>query len=546
MSYYLGFDSSTQSLTAIVIEVTGDQRRVVLDHSLRFDETFPHYETSNGVLPRENRLVAHSSPLLWAEALDTLMGWLARDSGLDLSRVEAIAGSGQQHGSVYLNADATAGFAALNPDRELQAEVAPLLSRATAPIWMDSSTTEQCKEITDAIGGWEVLSRLTGSRAFERFTGPQIRKFYQVDPEGYARTDRIHLVSSYLASLLAGCHAPIDPGDGAGMNLMDLGKCDWAPAALAATAPELERRLPKVAPSSSVIGTISPYWVERYGFSPTTAVVAWSGDNPCSLIGVGLVKPGRVAISLGTSDTLFGVSSDVHVDPTGVGHVFGSPTGDYMSLICFKNGSLARDAVRRELELDWEGFSAALQRTVPGNGGAILLPWFEPEITPPVHQPGARRYGFEGLEGRAFGDASVRAVVEAQMLATWSHSQWIGANVDRIYATGGASRNRDILRVMADVHDAEVFQFEVGNSAGLGAALRAFHAAREASRAPLDWDEVICCFAEPVRESRLTPDPVAVARYAELKRVYRACEDHARGLGDDPTPLIEEFRSRRS
>ena len=90
------------------------------------------------------------------------------------------------------------------------------------------------------------------------------------------------------------------------------------------------------------------------------------------------------------------------VDRTGTGHVFGAPTGDYMGLTCFKNGSLARERIRDAFGLSWDSFSEALRRTPPGNGGRILLPWFEPEITPPVPTPGVHRYGLgAGRCGRA-------------------------------------------------------------------------------------------------------------------------------------------------
>ena len=95
-------------------------------------------------------------------------------------------------------------------------------ARATAPVWLDSSTPEACAAITAAVGGAPALARLTGSRAFERFTGPQIRAFAERQPEGYATTERVHLVSSFMASLLTGTHAPLDPGDASGMNLMDI------------------------------------------------------------------------------------------------------------------------------------------------------------------------------------------------------------------------------------------------------------------------------------------------------------------------------------
>ena len=89
---------------------------------------------------------------------------------------------------------------------------------------------------------------------------------------------------------------------------------------------------------STVVGPLAEFWQTRCGLRDAR-VVAWSGDNPCSLIGTGLVREGRVAISLGTSDTIFGLMREPRVDPSGTGHVFGAPTGDYMSLTVFKNGS---------------------------------------------------------------------------------------------------------------------------------------------------------------------------------------------------------------
>ena len=540
MPLYLGFDSSTQSLTAIVIRVDDNgSRSVIFERSLRFDDDFPNYGTRNGVLNRTDPLVAHSSPQMWADALDVLMGQLASDdSGVDVRDIRAIAGSGQQHGSVYLNAQAEAALASLDAGASLASQVPGMLARSTSPIWMDSSTTAQCQAIAAEVGGEEMLTRLTGSRAFERFTGPQIRKFYEEDPEAYGATAKVHLVSSFLASLLAGKHAPIDTGDGAGMNLMDIEARAWAPRAVEATSPGLAEKLPEVAESWTQVGGLSRYWVDRYGFSPQTRVVAWSGDNPCSLIGVGLVKPGRVAISLGTSDTMFGFMSTPRVDLSGAGHVFGSPTGDYMSLICFKNGSLARERVRQKYDLDWAGFSAKLRETSPGNGGGVLLPWHEPEITPAVHEPGFRRYGIDENDV----GANVRGVIEGQMLSTAVHSEWIGMEVTTIYATGGAARNRDILQVMADVHEADVYQFEVGNSACLGAALRAYHADEVARGRDVNWEAIVTGFAEPVHESRIAPRPQAVKCYQSMRQLFRACVDHAVRGGADPAVAMEEFR----
>jgi xylulokinase len=517
--HYLGLDSSTQSLTAMVIAVEEDDRRVVFEHSLSFDEEFPEYGTTNGVHRGRDPREVSSSPVMWADALDRMMAIVSREGGFELSSLAAISGSAQQHGSVYLNQRAAGVLAALDRRQPLARQLAGVFSRDTSPIWMDESTTAQCAAIERAVGGREALARLTGSAAAERFTGPQIRKFFEQQPDAYAATGRIHLVSSYLASLLAGRDAPLDPGDGAGTNLMDIGTRRWAEAALAATAPGLADRLPDLQPSWTAVGPLAPFWQQRYGFPPSL-VIAWSGDNPSSVVGSGLVREGAVAISLGTSDTLFTLTKAPRVQPDG-SHVFGSPTGDYMSLICFKNGSLARERIRDTYGLDWHGFSRALRNTPAGNRGALMLPWFDPEITPHVEHPGVRRRNLAEDDA----EANVRAVVEAQMMAMANHAApVIGSRVSRVLATGGASANRDILQIAADVFDADVYQLAGGNSACLGAALRAFHAHERAQGRDRPWEQIVAGFAEPLADSRVTPIAENVAVYAELKKQYAEFE----------------------
>ena len=99
MPLYLGLDSSTQSLTAIVLDIHADQKHIVFQTSLSFDELLPKYGTRHGVLPSTDPSVVVSPPLMWAEALDVMLGRIAA-SGLDLSRLAAMSGSAQQHGSV--------------------------------------------------------------------------------------------------------------------------------------------------------------------------------------------------------------------------------------------------------------------------------------------------------------------------------------------------------------------------------------------------------------------------------------------------------------
>ena len=538
---YVGLDSSTQSLSAVVLEASDGRHRVVCDLSLSFDEALPHYGTRHGVLPHGDPAVAQSSPVMWAEALDLLFARMG-EQRLDLRRLAAVSGSAQQHGSVYLNAGARRGLAALDSGRALPAQIRPLLSRPVAPIWMDSSTQAECRDIEAAVGGAARLARHTGSRAFARFTGPQVRRFATREPAAYAATDRIHLVSSFLASLLVGTHAPLDPGDASGMNLLDLATLNWWAPAVTATAPGLGAKLPALAPSAAIAGRLSSFWRTRHGL-PDAKVAVWSGDNPCSLIGLGLVREGQLGVSLGTSDTVFGPMRTPRVDAGGTGHVFGAPTGEFMGITVFSNGSLARERIRDRYGLTWDGFSRALDTTPPGNGGAMMLPWFVPEITPVVATPGARRVRLDEQDAAA----NVRAVVEAQMTALALHSQWMGVAVDVVHVTGGAAANREILQVLADVFGAEVRRVEVGNAAALGAALRALHADRRDEGAAVAWRDVIAGVEqmppEVVRPNLAHREMYLAqrARYAEFERKERARsggkEGSALGTGPGFGPL---------
>lgn len=515
MSLYLGLDASTQSLTALVIEIDRDARRVVFQHTLNFDRDLPEYGTTAGVRQGPGEGVVYASPIMWADALDRMLGIIAAAADLDVENICAISGSAQQHGSVYLNRYAVATLHGLDPAAPLAGQIGTIFSRPESPVWLDSSTTAQCREIESALGGDQTVRAITGSSASERFTGPQIRKFFQEHPDAYAQTARIHLVSSFLASLLVGNDAAADPGDASGMNLMDLSTNTWSAAAVAATAPDLESKLPAILPSWDVVGMLAAHWQRRYTL-PRVPVMAWSGDNPCSLVGTGVIRPGIVAVSLGTSDTVF---ANTETPMPGASHVFRAPTGDFMSLVCFRNGSLAREWVRLEHQLDWDQVAAILEER-PGNDGYVMLPWLEREITPNVAEPGVRRFGFDGSDTAR----DVRGLIEGQMMALANHAGSLGGRVEKIIATGGAAANRSLLQVMANVFGVDVYRLDVENSAALGAALRAYHGERLIAGEPVSWKTVVAGLAEPKPGYRVSPNPKHVAIYAQLRREYAILE----------------------
>ena len=511
MPYFLGLDSSTQSLSALVIDT--DQKRVVLDQSVNFGRDLPAYGSPHGVLPHADPRVCHSDPLMWVEALDLLLSRV-REQGFDWSQVAAISGAGQQHGSVFLNTPLSE-VAPWSAARTLAAQVRPLLALPTSPMWMDSSTAAECEEIARAVGGRARVLELTGSGPIERFTGPQIRKIYKTQPDAYRNTREIHLVSSFMASLLAGTSAPIELGDGAGMNLLELKTGNWNQALLDATAPGLAEKLRTPQPSRAQVGSIAPYFVERYGFRAGTPIVAFSGDNPSSLVGMGAIAPGMRLISLGTSDTVFAAMDGPRTDPHGYGHVFGNPAGGFMSLICFTNGSLAREQVAQRFGLDWTAFAAAVAQTRPGNQGNLMLPFFTTETTPRLLEPGVELFGSPEFVAWQRPAEAVRAVLEAQALSMRRHSDWIGHAPRQLVLTGGASRNAAIQRVIADVFQTPVRLLQVANASALGGALRAAEAAGK-----LGWEELFASFVALDPNVQVEPDRTTSATYATLSRAF--------------------------
>lgn len=520
MPLFLGLDSSTQSLTATVIDL--DAGSVVTEFSLNFGRDFPEFNSPNGFLPDQNPLVCHSDPLLWCAALDRLCAQLPAH-GIRPAEIAGISGSGQQHGSVYLDAAFARHGLQADPAAGLAAAVKPHLTRRLAPIWMDSSTTAECLEITAAAGGTDEVRRRSGSAAIERFTGPQIRKFFKTEPDAYARTGVIHLVSSFLCSLLTGRSAPVDPGDGAGMNLLNLARGAWDETLLAATAPDLAAKLPAPITGPAKAGEVSAYFVGKYGFRPGTPVIVWSGDNPSSLVGVGAAVPGTAVVSLGTSHTFFAAMPKPVVDPAGYGHVFGNPAGGFMSLICFKNGALALDAARTGFGLGWAQVEELLRGTPPGNNGNLLLPYFVPEITPLVLHPGVIREGAPGFMAGTDAAAVLRGVAEAQALRLRLHSAWMGVASTALRVTGGAAANRAFCQILADVFDARVERLAAGNSAALGAALRAAQAVTGCA-----WEGLSSTFCKPEPGSAVQPDPAAVAVHrAQLPRYAALAARHA-------------------
>lgn len=439
----IGIDSSTQGTKAVVYDV--DAAKVVSSAAVNYGRDLPEFGSPDGFLPNADTRVRRANPEMWVCGLELVLSRL-RDSGAPMGEIAAIGGDAQQHATVCLDADGN-------------------FSRKESPIWMDSSTTAEVAALDTRFG--KSLATRTGSPAIERFVAAQMMKFAREEPEAYARTARVHLLSSFLTSVLAGEDAPVDIGDGAGMNLLNLQTLAWDEEICAFVAEGLIGKLPRVhLPGKTPLRLADRFAV--YGLRPGIPVAPFTGDNPASLVGCGAEKPGTAVVSLGTSDTFFAAMDEFRTDPDGYGHVFGNPVGGFMSLACIKNGSLAREKVRALVGCDYAFFDEGAFEAA-GVFAGRAFPYFEEEITP--KHPGT---GIEAdFDWKAASDAEkVVSIVRGQVLNMYERTRWIGS-FDTIRVTGGASRSKGIRDTIAAVFGAKVETLDVPDSAALGGAILA-------------------------------------------------------------------------
>lgn len=345
----------------------------------------------------------------------------------------------------------------------------------------------------------------------QRFTGPQIMRMRRVHPQMYARTSHISLVSSWLASIFLGHLAPLDISDVCGMNLWDMSRQSYSQELLELVggdkrgATNLRRKLGEPCLNgAAILGSISPYFVDRHGFHPDCQITPFTGDNPGTILALPL-RPLDAIVSLGTSTTF--LMNTPKYKPDGSYHFFNHPTTDehYMFMLCYKNGGLAREKVRDQLPkpedgpTGWENFNKAVFDTPPMDASKendrrkLGLYFFLRETVPNI-RAGTWRYSCEpdgsDLQEVKEGwskEVDARAIVESQALSmrlrsqnlVHSPRQGLPAQPRRIYLVGGGSLNPAIARVIGEVLGGSegVYKLDVGgNACALGGAYKALWA----------------------------------------------------------------------
>ncbi|CEH11686.1 Sugar (pentulose and hexulose) kinases [Ceraceosorus bombacis] len=497
--FVLGLDSSTQSFKASLL--CGKTLEPISEASIHFDSDLPQYGTSAGVLVSEQGDEVWSPVEMIVQAMDELLDKL-KQQRWDLARVKA------QHATVYWSDASTHLLARLDASRTISSQLQGAFSRSIVPNWQDASTTSQCDafrrcafrqagaaaeggpldtEYTEEAGD-EALTRLTGSAAHTRFSGEQIMKFRQRDAEAWKGTHRIGLVSSALSTLLTQTHQGIDESDACGTNLWQ----HWNVALLQEVAgsqeeaKRLERMLGEVeCDAGRVIGKIGKWFVQRYGFDSECIVCPGTGDNPATFLSFALPRK-QAVLSLGTSDTLL-LSSHTY-NPKVYGHTFVHPalcetdTAElrYMSMLCYKNGSLARQAIRDTLQPpDWDHFNKSV---FDARSAGLGLPrraafyWLRQEIIPPGAH-GTVRYELHGSSShylqqkQSWSDSDALNILESQFMSYRHRSD---LTLDAVHLVGGACHNPAIQQLVADVMGCKVYLAQTqGNACSVGAAYKA-------------------------------------------------------------------------
>ena len=518
---FAGLDVSTQSAKLVVIDAAAGT--VVHVDQVDYDRDLPRYGTVNGAVAGLGTGVSESDPEMWIEAVEILLDRL-RPAGVGAGRVRAISVSGQQHGLVALTADGR-------------------LARPLAKLWNDYSTAEECRLLTDAVGGPEAMIAEVGNTQRPGYTAPKILHMRRHEPEAYAASRTLFLVHNYVNWVLTGGPdggvAIMEPGDTSGTALWHPATGRWSRAVLDVIEPGLAAKLPPVVPSDRSIGRLAPALATRFGLDESCRVDAGSGDNMYGAVGTGNVEPGIVTVSLGTSGTAYAFLEEPFIDPTGEIAAFCDSTGHHLPLLCVSNMANGYDAMLEQHGLSHAEFDALVERTSPGNGGRVLIPWYAGERTPDLPFAAAVHFGFTPADFTP--EILARAVLEGHVLGLYDGFARMPVTPREIRLTGGLSNSPSWCQAIADVFGTPTVPVS-GEGAATGAAVHAAWVWAREQAQPVPLAELSARFVALDESRRRSPRAEYRARIESLRRLYRALSRRIRGLdGEDPFTMRREL-----
>jgi len=421
MPLVAGVDSSTQSTKVEVRDAD--------DGSLVATGRAPHPPTSPPRSEQDPAAWWSAFEAAWAEAGEPVVG--------------ALSVAGQQHGMVVLDA---AG-----------AVVRP------AKLWNDTESAPDASWLAKQLpGGAEAWADACGSVPVAAFTITKLSWLHRVEPEAWARLDRVVLPHDWLTSRFTGRFVT-DRGDASGTGYWSpaQGAYRWDLLAIVDRDRDWTTAVPEVLGPTGAAGT----W---HG----AVVGPGTGDNMAAALGVGL-RRGDVVISLGTSGTVYALSEAPTADGSGAVAGFADASGRFLPLVCTLNATKVTDAAARLLGVDHGAFDALALAAPAGSGGLTLLPYLDGERTP--NRPRATGV-LAGLRSDVSREAFARAAVEGVVCGLLDGLEALAAQAPtggRVLLVGGGARSAAFRRVVADLLGREVEVPGGGEHVALGACVQA-------------------------------------------------------------------------
>jgi len=430
-------------------------------------------------------------------------------------QIACVGFSGQMHGAVMLDA--------------ADEVVRPAL------IWCDVRTEKQCQELSEKIGAGQLI-RLTCNPALPNFTLTKFLWVRENEPEKWKRVRSVMLPKDYVRFRLTGERAT-DVADASGTLMLDVAHRRWSHEVMQAAGME-ESLLPGLFESPEICGKVSASGATATGLHPGTPVVAGAGDQAAGAVGMGIVAPGAVSATIGTSGVVFAATDRPSLDPRGRLHTFchavpgrwhvmGVTQAAGLSLRWFRDrfGAGAAGANVSVHENDgrdpYDRLTAEAATVPPGSDGLLWAPYLMGERTP--HLDPDARGALVGLTASHTRGHVVRAILEGVAFSlrdSFTLFAEMGVPVRSIRLGGGGARSPLWRQIQADVYGHEVEILEAEEGAAYGAAILAGVGAGL-------WSSVDTACEETVKVAqRVTPQP-AVAQhmntsYAGYRRMYPA------------------------
>ncbi len=449
---------------------------------------------------------AEQDPQDWEKASLEALSQLSAGLGSRVQDVKGLGLTGQMHGSVFLDSK---GEVLRNPI-----------------LWCDQRTASQCEEITERVGA-EKLIKMVCNPALTGFTAPKILWLRENEPHLYEKVRRVLLPKDYIRYVLTGEYAT-DVADGSGTLLFDVKNRTWHRELMTLLDIPAEF-MPPAYEGPEVTGRLSLQAAEATGLPNAIPVVAGGGDQAAGGVGCGIVKPGVISSTVGTSGVVFAFSDTVRLDPQGRVHTFcHSVPGKWhvMGVMLSAGGSLRwfRDAlcesektVARHTGCDpYEYITGAAERAPVGSEGLLFLPYLSGERTP--HKDPFARGAFLGLSLRHTKAHMARAVLEGVAYGMRDSLEIIremGVPIQQVRASGGGAKSALWRQIQADVNQTPLVTINVDEGPAYGAALLATVATGIYSSV-----EEACDATIHVVDS-CEPDPARAVQYDNWFREYQ-------------------------